>query len=73
MYRSRVCTEKNAQGPDDIYTELIVSAGETGMIEVTNLSNMMYKESCFPEQVNKSVFITLSKVSSTAKCENIAQ
>ena len=30
---------------------------------------MMNKEGCFPELMSKSVFITLPKVSGTAKCE----
>ena len=30
---------------------------------------MMYQEGCFPEKINISIFITLPKVSGTAKCE----
>ena len=47
---------------------MIVAAGEAGLTLLTNLSNMMYKEFRFPEQMNKSVFITLPKVSGTEKC-----
>ena len=60
---------KNAPEPDDIYTGMIVAAGEAGLTEFTNLSNMMYKEGCFPEQMNKSVFITLPKIRGTVQCE----
>ena len=30
---------------------------------------MMYKEGCFLENINNSIFITIPKVSGTAKCE----
>ncbi len=60
---------RKAPGPDDIYTEMLVASGEAGLTELTNLANMMYTEGCFPEEMNKSIFITLPKVSGTAKCE----
>ena len=57
-----------APGPDDIVTEMLVASGEAGLKELTSLSNRMYKEGCFPTEMNKSIFITLPKVSGTAKC-----
>ena len=39
------------------------------MTEITNLANMMYSEGRFPEQMYKSIFITIPKVKGTAKCE----
>ena len=58
---------KKSPGPDDISTEIIVAAGEAGLTEVTNLSNMMYKECYYPEEMNKSLFIILPKVSGKKK------
>ena len=59
-------------GTDTIFTEMLVASGEAGLTDVTNLTNMMYQEGCFQENINNSIFITLPKVSGTAKCGNIA-
>ena len=48
---------------------MLVASGEAGLTELTGLTNMMYQEGCYPEKINNSIFITLSKVSGTAKCE----
>ena len=58
-----------APGPDNIFTELLVASGEAGLTELTSLTNMMYQEGCFPEKMNNSIFVTLPKVSGTAKCK----
>ena len=60
---------RKAPGPDDITTEMLVAAGGRGVTEITNLANMMYSEGRFPEQMYKSIFITIPKVKGTAKCE----
>ena len=60
---------RKAPGPDDITTEMPVAAGGRGVTEITNLANMMYNEGRFPEQMYKSIFITIPKVNGTAKCE----
>jgi len=60
---------KKSPGPDGVITEMLVAAGEDGLIELTSLINMVYNQGCFPEELNKSIFITLPKVSGTAKCE----
>ena len=60
---------RKAPGPDDITTEMRVAAGGRGVTEITNLANMMYSEGRFPEQMYKSIFITIPKVKGTAKCE----
>ena len=41
-----------APGPDDISTEMLVAHGEGEVTELTHLANMMYREGCFPEQIN---------------------
>ena len=48
---------------------MLVAAGGRGATEITNLANMMYSEGRFPEQMYKSIFITIPKVKGTAKCE----
>ena len=60
---------KKAPGPDDITTEMHVAADGRGVTEITNLVNMMYSEGRFPEQMYKSIFITIPKVKGTAKCK----
>ena len=60
---------RKAPGPDDITTEMLAAAGGRGVTKITNLSNMMYSEGRFPEQMYKSIFITITKVKGTAKCE----
>ena len=45
------------------------SAGEYGLKELTRITNMVYNHGYFPEELKKSLFITLSKNSGTTKCE----
>ena len=52
---------RKAPGPDDITTEMLVAVGGRGVTEITNLANMMYSEGRFPEQMYKSIFITIPK------------
>jgi len=60
---------KKSPGPDNITTEMLVAAGDIGIEELTQLSNMIYSKGCFWSELNKSIFITLPKISGTAKCE----
>ena len=60
-----------APGPDNIFTKMHVASGEAGLTELTSLSNKMYQEGCFPENINNSIFITLPKVSGTENVRNI--
>ena len=62
----RDMTEKKSPGPDGITTEMLVLAGEVGILE---LSNIIHNQGSFPSELNKSIFITLSKVNGTIKCE----
>ena len=61
--------EKKSPGPDGITTELLVAAGEIGILELTELSNMIHNQGSFPNELNKSIFITLPTVNGTIKCE----
>ena len=62
---------RKAPGSDDITTEMLVAAGGRGVTEITNFANMIYSEGRFPEQMYKSIFITIPKVKATAR--SIAQ
>ena len=53
--------EKKSPGPDGITTEMLVAAGEIGILELTELSNMIPNQGSFPNELNKSIFITLPK------------
>ena len=48
---------------------MLVAAGEVGILELTELSNMIHNQGSFPSELNKSIFITLPKVNGTIKCE----
>ena len=65
----RSMPEKKSPGPDGITTEMLVAAGEIGILELTELSNMIHNQGSFPNELNKSIFITLPKVNGTIKCE----
>ena len=61
--------DKKSPEPDSITTEMLVAAGEIGILELTELSNMIHNQGSFPNELNKSIFITLPKVNGTIKCE----
>ena len=61
--------EKKSPGPDGITTEMLVAAGEVGILELTELSNMIHNQGSFPSELNKSIFITLPKVNGTIRCK----
>ena len=63
--------EKKSPGPDDITTEMHVAAGQVGILELTELSNMIHNQGSFPSEVNKSIFTTLPKVNGTIKCNQL--
>ena len=61
--------ENKSPGPDGITTEMLVAAGEVGILELTELSNTIHNQGSFPSELIKSIFITLPKVNETIKCE----
>ena len=60
---------KKSPGSDDVTTEMLLSAGDAGITELTKLTNMMYVQGSFPIELNKSICITLPNVNGTIKCE----
>ena len=61
--------ENKSHGPDGITTEMLVAAGEHGILEPTELLNMIHNQGSFPSELSKYIFITLPKVNGTIKCE----
>ena len=57
--------EKKLPGPNGITTEMLVADGEVGILELTELSNMIHNQGSFPSELNKSIFVTLPKVNGT--------
>ena len=62
--------EKKSPAPDGITTEMLVAACEVGILEFTELLNMIHNQGSFPSELNKSIFNTLPKVNGTIKCKN---
>ena len=54
---------------DGDLTEMLVAPGEYGVEERTRFRNMVYNHGYIPEELNKSIFITLPKISETPKFE----
>ena len=65
--------ETKSPGPDGITTEMLVAAGEIGILELTELSNMIHNQGSFPNELNKSIFITLPKVKERLNAKSTAQ
>ena len=53
-------------GPNHITTEMLVDAED---IAISELTNKMHRQGCFPSELTKSIFITLPKINTTIKCE----
>ena len=53
-------------GPDDITTEMLVTAGDVCILELTKLTKLMYVQESFPSELNQSIFNTLPKVNGTS-------
>ena len=58
-----------ATGPDNIPVEIILALEDLGIDIVTNLLNSIYNSGEIPEDLLKSVFITLPKSPGATECE----
>ena len=65
--------EKKSPEPNGITTVMLVAAGEMGILELTELSNMIYNQGSFLNELNKSIFIKLPKVNGTLNAKSTAQ
>ena len=59
-----------ATGPDNIPIEVIATLHEIGIEMLTKLLNMIYDSGTIPDDMKKSVFITLPKTPGATECEN---
>ena len=58
-----------ATGPDEIAVEQIKGLGEFGIEKLTLILNEIYNSGEFPEDLSKSIFITLPKKPGAIECE----
>ena len=58
-----------ATGPDEIAVEQIKGLGEFGIEKLTLILNEIYDSGEFPEDLSKSIFVTLPKKPGAIKCE----
>ena len=50
-----IATEVESPGPDGITTEMIVAAGEVGILELIELSSMIHNQGSFLSELNPFV------------------
>ena len=73
LHALKIMPMKKAPGPDGVFTEMIVAAGEYGLEELTRLTNMVYNHGHFQEELNKAIFITLQRSVEQPNVKNIVQ
>ena len=56
-------------GPDGVVIEMIEALEEYGVEQLTEIINKIYDDGKFPEDLSKSIFITLPKKPSAVNCE----
>ena len=57
-----------AAGEDGVTTEMLKALDDTGLKELTKLCNLIYESGKIPEDLLKSVFVTLLKKPKATKC-----
>ena len=60
---------KKSPGTDEIMIEMLNATEEFGIEKVTALANKIYNTGYIPEEMRKSVFVTLPKKPGTVECE----
>ena len=61
-----------AAGPDGVVIEMTEALEEYGVEKLTEIINKIYDDGRFPEDLSKSIFITLPKKLTTVNCEHHA-
>ena len=61
--------KNKAAGPDGVVIEMIEALEEYGVEKLTEIINKIYDDGKFPEDLSKSIFITLPKKPSAVNCE----
>ena len=59
-----------APGPDEIYSEMIQAAGDLAVEKLTKLCNMIYDTGYIPEDLRRSIFITIPKKPKAMECKD---
>ena len=54
----RSMPKKKAPGPDDITIEMVQALDDFGIEWLTALANKIYDEGHFPDEMNKSIFLS---------------
>ena len=61
--------KNKAAGPDGIVTEMVFALEEYGIERLTAVINRIYEDGKFPEDLSKSIFITLPKKPGAVDCD----
>ena len=61
--------KNKAAGPDEIVIEMLTALEEFGIEKLTDLVNEIYDSGDIPEDLSKSIFITLPKKPGAVECE----
>ena len=59
---------RKSPGPDEVMIEMLNATEEFGVEKITALANKIYNSGYIPEEMRKSVFITLPKKPGTVEC-----
>ena len=65
----KVMRKNKAAGLDGVVIEMIDALEEYGVEKLTEIINKIYNDRKFPEDLSKSIFITLPKKPSAVNCE----
>ena len=68
-YAMKKTKKGKAPGPDNITIELLEALEEFGVDQITKILNNIYDTSEIPEDLSKSIFITLPKKAGAIECE----
>ena len=65
----KMMRKNKAAGPDGVVIEMIETLEEYGVDKLTEIINKIYDDGKFPEDLSKSIFITLPKKPGAVDCE----
>ena len=65
----KMMRKNKAAGPDGVVIEMIEALEEYGVEKLTEIINKIYDDGKFPEDLSKSIFITLPKKPGAVDCE----
>ena len=65
----KMMRKNKAAGPDGVVIEMIEALEEYGVEKLTEIINKIYDDGKFPEDLSKSIFITLPKKPGAVNCE----